>query len=66
MGFPLAPWAWLANKSRKLCQIKQQIIAVFESPGGIFPTPAGVMARDVADNWFRFGFGDGGASHSNP
>jgi len=40
--------------------------AVFESPGRNFPTPAGVMAMDVANKWCRMGLGGRVASRSNP
>ena len=36
------------------------------SPGGSFPTPAGVLAKDVLDNWFRNGLGGEVSSGSNP
>jgi len=39
---------------------------VFESPGEVLPTPAGVMARDVLDNWFRNGLGGEVSNGSNP
>ena len=40
--------------------------AVFGSPGGRFPTPAGVMAGLVANNEFRNGLGGEVVSCSNP
>ena len=53
--FSLALWARLANKSGKVVHVNQLINAVFESPGVIRPTPAGVMAGLVANKWCRFG-----------
>jgi hypothetical protein len=40
--------------------------AVFESPGKIFPTPAGVMAGLVANNECRNGLGGEVSKCSNP
>jgi len=57
----------LAKKSRKFIAIKSAQEALFVGRlGGIIPTPAGVMARDVTGNKFRFGLGGGVASYSNP
>jgi len=39
---------------------------VFESPGEVLPTPAGVLASGLLDNWFRNGLGGGVASQSQP
>ena len=64
--FPAAPWAWLANMSGEFVQVNVLINAVCKSPGRNFPTPAGVMARDVVNKWVRFGLGGGVISHSNP
>jgi hypothetical protein len=47
-------------------RFNQSETAVFESPGRRFPTPAGVMARLVANKECRNGLGDRVASHSNP
>ena len=62
----LARWAWLAGKSGKLVQVNLLITAVFESPGRIRPTPAGVMANNVLDKQCRKGLGGWVASYSNP
>jgi len=39
---------------------------VFESPGEVRPTPAGVMAGLVSNKWFRNGLGGRVANYSNP
>ena len=47
--FPSAPWAWLANKCWKFVHLNKMKAAVLGSPGEVFPTPAGVMAKLVAN-----------------
>jgi len=46
--------------------VKHLISVVFESLGEVLPTPAGVMAKLVANKWCRNGLDGGVASHSNP
>jgi len=64
--FPSAPWAWLANKSDEFDQVNNRISAVCESFGGNFPTPAGVLAKNVANNECRNGLGGEVSNGSNP
>ena len=53
---------WLISSDSKF-SVKCLISAVFVSPGESFPTPAGVMAKDVLDSECRDGLGGRVASH---
>ena len=48
------------------CSFNESETVVFESPGESFPTPAGVLAKDVLDNWFQNGLGGEVSNGSNP